>query len=267
MKEKLVEAFATMSDSMVALVPLVAVGILLLALGLLAAKALEVALRAILRRIRFDALVGKAGVDQILVRLGIRQDLSVFVPRFCYFLFLALIAQTIADTLGLAAISSAIRSFFGYLPNIVAALMLLIVGSAVGQFAGGAAAESAASAGLEIAPAIGRLVSGGVFFICAMMAIAQLQIDTAIVRIVTSVLLGGLALGFALSFGLGTRELIRDIAAGFYARRVLTVGRPLEMGGESGTLKAITATHLILESAGREVCIANSAFLRGVAKQ
>jgi hypothetical protein len=256
-----------MADSLIAWTPRVAAGLALLILGLLAAKALEVALRAILRRLRFDTLVGRAGIDQVLLRLGIRQELSLFVPRFCYFLFLILLAQTLADTFGLAAISAAIRSFFDYLPNIVAALLLLMVGSTVGQFAGRAAAESAAGAGLDIAPSIGRLVSAGVFFICAMMAVAQLKIDTSIVRIVMSISLGAAALGFALSFGFGTREVIRDIAAGFYARKVLAIGRPLEIHGESGTLKAITATHVILDSNGREICIANSAFLRGVSKQ
>ena len=100
-----------------------------------------------------------------------------------------------------------------------------------------------------------------------MMAIAQLKIDTEIVRVVTSFLLGGAALAFGLSFGLGTRDIVRNLGAGFYARKVLIVGRPLEMAGQQGVLRAITATHVILEAEGREVVISNETFMDHIVRQ
>jgi small-conductance mechanosensitive channel len=153
------------------------------------------------------------------------------------------------------------------LPNVIAAILLLAAGSALGQFVGQTVSQAAAESGLDMAPALGKVVSGGIFFVCAMMAVAQLQIDTAIVRIVTSIILGGAALAFGLSFGFGTREIVRNITAGFYARKVLEIGKPLELRGERGTLKSITATHVILEADGREISIANSAVLSHIAKQ
>ena len=154
------------------------------------AKIIEKVLRYALTKIRFDALVGKAGIDVALQRIGIRQELTIQLPRLVYFLVLLLFAKTAVDALGLVAISGAIGAFFGYLPNIIAALVLLILGSTVGQFAGQTVAQSAASSGVEFAPALGKLVSGVILFVCAMMAIAQLKIDTDIVRIVTSFILG-----------------------------------------------------------------------------
>ena len=100
-----------------------------------------------------------------------------------------------------------------------------------------------------------------------MMAIAQLKIDTDIVRIVTSFILGGAALAFGISFGLGTRDIVRNLAAGFYARKILVVGKPLELAGQQGVLRAITATHVILESEGRETTISNETLINQIAKQ
>lgn len=254
-------------DSIIAAVPKIAMGIVLVASALLLAKLIEKVLRYALTKIRFDALIGKAGIDRALQRLGIRQELTVQIPRLVYFLVLLLFAKTAVDALGLVAISGAIGAFFAYLPNIIAALVLLILGSTVGQFAGQTVAQSAASSGVEFAPALGRLVSGLILFVCAMMAIGQLKIDTDIVRIVTSFILGGAALAFGLSFGLGTRDVVRNLAAGFYARKVLVVGRPLEMAGQQGVLRAITATHVILESDGRETAISNETFMDQIAKQ
>jgi hypothetical protein len=169
--------------------------------------------------------------------------------------------------LGLVAISGAIGAFFGYLPNIVAALLLLILGTSVGQFAGETVTQSALSSGIEFGPTLGKLVSGVIVFVCAMMAVAQLKIDTDIVRIVTSFILGGAALAFGISFGFGTRDIVRNITAGFYARKVLTVGKPLQIAGQQGTLVAITATHVILQADGVETAVANATLLEQVSKQ
>ena len=267
MKEQVIEAFAQLASSIAQATPKVALGLGLLVLGIVVAKVIETVLRTVLRRVHFDALVKKAGVEAAIHRLGIRQELSAFLPRCVYYLVLVLLVQTTADALGLRAISDAISSFFAYLPNLVAALLLVIVGSSLGQFAGEMVARSAADSGLDIAPALGRLVSGGVFFVCAMMAVSQLKIDTAIVRIVTSIILGGAALAFGLSFGFGTREIVRSIAAGYYARQVLEVGRTVEIDGHKGVLKAITATHLVLDAGGEEISVANGALLRSAARQ
>jgi small-conductance mechanosensitive channel len=267
MREKLFESFRNLVNSVISAAPKVAVGILLIILALVVAKLVEVVLRMILVRVRIDRLVEKAGIDKALQRIGLRQQLNVFLPRLVYFLIIFLLAKTASDALGLIAISNAIGAFFSYLPNIIAALLLLLLGSAVGQFAGQMVTQAAESSGIDFAPSLGKLVSGLILFVVAMMAIAQLKIDTEMVRIVTGFMLGAGALAFGLSFGLGTREIVRNIVAGFYARKFLEVGKTLEIAGQSGILTAITATHTIVESEGKEVSISNSIFLDQVCKQ
>jgi small-conductance mechanosensitive channel len=141
------------------------------------------------------------------------------------------------------------------------------LGSSLGQFAGNMAAQSAQSSGIDFAPSIGKLVSSLILFVVAMMAIAQLKIDTGMVRIVTSFILGGAALAFGISFGLGTRDIIRNIAAGFYLRKFLEVGKRLEISGQNGLLAGFNATHTILESEGQSISVSNSTFLTEVARQ
>jgi hypothetical protein len=267
MKEKLGQAFINLMDSIIAAVPKIMVAVVFVVAALVIAKGVERVLRYTLAKVRFDALVGKTGVDQALQRLGMRQQLTVLIPRLVYFLILLMLAKTGVDALGLVAISDAIGAFFAYLPNIVAALLLLVLGSSVGQFAGRTVAQSAESAGIEFAPALGRLVSSLILFVCAMMAIAQLKIDTDIVRIVISFILGAAALAFGLSFGLGSRDIVRNLTAGFYLRKFLMVGKNVEVAGQEGLLKAVTATHVILESQGKETAISNETFLHQITKQ
>src|SRR6185312_15956633 len=141
------------ADSFVAAAPKVAVGILLVILGFAAAKVIEVVLRYLLTRVRFDSLMERAGIDRALQRIGLRQQLNLFIPRLVYFLVLFVLAKTVADALGLIAISSAIGAFFAYVPNIIAALLLVILGASLGQFSGDMVTESARNSGIVFSPA------------------------------------------------------------------------------------------------------------------
>ena len=267
MKENLLKAFAGLGNSIASAIPNVCVGILLIILGLVVAKLVEVALRTMLIRVRFDSLIEKTGVAKALKRIGLRQRMSLFFPKLVYFLAIFLLARTASDAFGLVAISNAIGAFFSYLPNIVAAVMLLILGTTVGQFAGQMVTQAAESSGIDFAPALGKLVSALIIFIIVMMAMSQLKIDTEMVRIVTSFVLGAAALAFGLAFGLGTWDIVRNIVTGYYARKFLAIGKSLEIAGQSGTLTAITATHTVLNSEGHEILVANSTFLERTSKQ
>ena len=68
-------------------------------------------------------------------------------------------------------------------------------------------------------------------FVVAMMAVGQLQVEH-MVRIVTSFILGGGALAFGLAFGLGTRDVVRNISAGFYLRKHLVIGKTWKLPGK-----------------------------------
>jgi small-conductance mechanosensitive channel len=149
----------------------------------------------------------------------------------------------------------------------IAALLLLILGTTLGQFAGQIVTQAAESAGIDSVSTLGKLVSALVVFIVTMMTLGQLKIDTQMVRIVTSFLLGAGALAFGLAFGLGTRDIVRNIVTGFYARKFVVVGKPLDIAGQSCTLTAITATHATLGSDGRDIMVASSNFLEQTSKQ
>ncbi len=266
-KEQLTGTFQNLIESVVRATPKVLVGLVLILVALLVAKLIEKLLRSILRRVRFDALLGRAGLDQTMARLGLRQEMSQVLPRIVYFLALFLFARAAADGLGLTAVSEAIGTFLGYVPNLVASALILILGSTAAQVAGKAISGAAENAGIEYGGSLGKVVSAMVMFVAGIMALGQLQVETDIIRLVTACGLAGLALAFALSFGLGTREISRNIIAGFYARKVFRVGEEMEVSGVRGTLTAITPTQILLDSDGRTVSISNAAFLDEVVRQ
>ena len=253
--------------SMVAdMVPRFFVAVIVIILGLIVAKIAEKTIKVIFERLKIDSLLDRAGLTASLKRMGLTGSPGKLLARTVYFLLIILFTQSVCRAVGLNVISDAIGAFFGYLPNLAAAFMVLLLGMIVSQFLSRTIATSAEESGLEYGPMLGRAVSSLVMFVVVIMAISQLRIDTGIIRMVVLVLLSGLAIAVALSFGLGTRDITRNIVAGFYVRRLLREGDELEIDGQAGVVVGVTPLQTLMEQDGRTVAIPNQVFLDKVAR-
>jgi len=242
-------------------VPRILTALVVILVGWLIAKLADRAIRTGFDRLRLDELLEKAGMTENMAKMGLRGTPGVLLGRAAYWLLLLLFVQSGAQAVGLTAIAGAISAFFAYLPSILAALIVLMIGMMIARFVGGAVTRSAGDSGVDFAPVLGRAVSTLILFIVAVMAVAQLRIDTQLIKSVVLVVLGGFAAGLALSFGLGSREATRNIVAGFYARKLFQAGDDVEMGGRRGELIGITALQTLLESDGRTIAVPNRVFL------
>jgi len=257
----------SISSSLAGFLPKFMTAVVVLLIGWLLAKIIAKAIRTAFDKFKLDDLLKRAGLTDILGKLGLQDPPGLLLSRLVYYLLLLLFIQSAAAAVGMGAVTGAIEAFFGYLPNLVAACLVLLLGLLIAQFAGGAVTRSARNSGVEFAPALGRIVSALIIFTVSLMAVTQLQLDTAIIRMVVTVLLAGMALALALTFGLGSRDITRNLIAGFYARKLFTVGETIEIDGQAGTLAGVSAVHVLIEADGRLVAIPNSVFLDGAVRQ
>lgn len=214
------------------------------------------------RRLHVDGLSQTLGLDAMLARIGVRDPASVWVPKLVYLALLMLFAQTAATVLGLTPIADSIRAFFAYLPNVIAAIAVLLGGTAASDFAGRAVRQAAENSGIDMAGTLGGVASALVLFVAGIMALAQLSIDTEMIRVVTICALSGIALAFGLSLGLGSRDVTRSMIAGFYARKLLRPGDTVTVGEHTGTLVMITPTQTVIQvPAQADLAVPNGVFL------
>ncbi len=263
-REQLEGIYTSVAVTVAEWVPRLLALAILLVVGLVVARITERLLASFLRRVKFDELLQRAGVDGTLHRLGVRRSIDELVPRVVYFLILFLLAKTAADALNLVAISSAITSLMSYLPNLVGALLILVVGGAGARLARSGIQDLAEGWGFMYSRGLARAGSGLVLFVFGVMAMAQLEIDTIMIRWAAIAVMTGAVATFAISFGLGSRDITRNMLAGMYARNVLRPGMILDVDGRRGVLTAITPTQTLLSADGKIVSFANARFLEGV---
>lgn len=120
------------------------------------------------------------------------------------------------STLGIDALDNAIASIVGYLPNVVAAIVILVVAIAIAGIVGGAIAKLMGDTALgKIAASIVPVL---VLTVAVFMALVQLEIATQIVVGMFYIVLGGIVLAAALAFGLGGRNAAQRLLDGAYEK-------------------------------------------------
>lgn len=260
--EQLWTAYRDLVDMVTRGLPRAVAGLLVVIGLVLLAKLLARLAAVAARRLRVDALSDTLGLTPMLARIGVADPASVWLPRLIYVGLLMLFAQTAATVLGLTPIADSIRAFFGYLPNVIAAIAVLLGGTAASDFAGRAVRRAAENSGIDLAGTLGGVASALVLFVAGIMALAQLKIDTDMIRVVTICALSGIALAFGLSLGLGSRDVTRSMIAGFYARKLLRPGDTVTVGEHTGTLVMITPTQTVIQvPAQSDLAVPNGVFL------
>jgi small-conductance mechanosensitive channel len=249
------------------LVPRLLTAIVVIIVGIIIAKIIARVVRTAFAKLRIDDLLDRVGLTDNLKRLGLRRPPGEILASIIYFLLVLLFVQSATQAVGMTSISDAIGSLFAYFPNLISALLVLLIGMTVAQFAGQAVERAALESGIEWGKLLGRLVNALIFFVIIIMSLSQLQIDVEIVRSVVLVLLAGLAIALALSFGLGSRDVTRNMMAGFYARKSFAPGDHVQIGEVGGTLSAITPIQTFVENGDDVIAIPNRVFLDEVIKR
>lgn len=133
---------------------------------------------------------------------------SLLVARVA--MWVVLLAGLLA---GLSALDAALpeafaRTIFAYLPNVLAALLILVLGAILSRFLARSALIAAVNQGFPFA----SLLSGGVRWLVLLvawaMAFEHLGIGRGILTLAFGILFGGIVLALALAVGLGSKDLV-----------------------------------------------------------
>lgn len=218
-------------------------------------------------------LMAKMGINKLGDTIGLTKTLksarftrapSDIIGLLFFWLILLLFVITAIETLGLPRLSSALDDMVMYLPKVLVAIFILVVGLLLAQAVQGIVEPTLASMGLNYGRNLGNIAYGMIIIIVLSLAIGELEIETLLLNSVIIILLAALALAGALSLGLGTRGLSNDIVSGVYAREMLCPGERLEFDGQIGVVEEVGTmkTRMLLDD-GASLSIPNHLLIKG----
>ena len=183
---------------------LVALGVLVV--GWLVAKAARFAVVKALRAFNFHVLTERAGIDGFLQQGGTQKDTSDLFGAIVYWLVILAALIVAFNGLGLTQVTELLTRVLLFLPKLMVALVLLILGAYFGRFVGNAVAAHLRSAQISDAELVGHAVQYVIVTFVVLLAVDHLDIGGGLIQHTFLILLSGLVLALALSFGLGGRE-------------------------------------------------------------
>ena len=190
--------------------------LIILLIGYLVAKALQKVVALALEKVGTDKALRSGATGEYVNRVAPDTSPSRLIGTVVFW-FILLGALSIAiSALGIAALNDFIANVFNYLPNVVAAILILVIAIALAGWLTQLITRSMGET------TMGKLTSTAVpslvLAIALFMVLDQLRIATEIVTITYAALLGALALGLALAFGLGGRDLASRMLEDTYQR-------------------------------------------------
>jgi hypothetical protein len=182
--------------------------------GYLLARLLERLTERLLRRIGFNRMLEVGGVMDAVERSGSHLNPTRVAGNLVFWTVMFAVLVITANAAGFESLANVFSELVGYVPSVVAAIAIIIVGILLGALVGGLIMVSAGS--LRGGPTLARVGRGGVILLAIFMALQQLGVATEIVTTAFAILFGAVALALALAFGLGSRDLAGEITRQWY---------------------------------------------------
>ena len=203
-------AWESFAVTVVAYLPQIIGAIIIAVVGVFLAKIVKRVLIKILQKLRFEKITEKAGVDEMLRKGEIEHTPSDLIGIFTYWFILILVSIAALDALGLPIVSDMLNSIFLYIPNVVAAIVVLLLGFLFGNLLSSVVRTAAANAEVSSPDALGKVALYSIVIFSGFIALHQLQIAEDLMVSAFIIAFGAASLALALAFGLGGKDLAAE---------------------------------------------------------
>ena len=201
----IVQPVQSLLTQLAAFVPTLVGALLLLLVGWLIAKAVENIVVRVLKTITLDKLADQIQLTSVLSKGGIRHKFSELIGVIVYWLIMLAVVMIVFNALQLTVAAELFQSVVTFLPNVIAAVFILILGIFAASFLSTTVRTAASNAGILQSQLLGQLIQTVVVIFATVAALQQLRIP--FFGEVFLIILAGISLGCAIAFGLGCKDL------------------------------------------------------------
>jgi len=243
--------------------PRLAGALVLLVAGFLLAPVVARIVRRVLASAGLDGLGERFGIRGVLARAGLDHPLSALVATAVRITILVVTVVAALSLLGLAALAIALNEVILFLPRLFVALILVLAGFVVAELVGARVQTLATQ--MDLPGPLRQITEAAIVALFVLTALAQVGVPTTILTGLVALIIVAISLTFALAFGLGGRDVARQLSAGRCIGNAYSVGDQIEVAGFSGRISRIESAATVLEADdGRAIRIPNQMLLESV---
>ena len=247
-RQALVDSFTQAWTQVILLAPKMVAMVAVLVIGYVLARWFGSLIAVVTEKIGLQTAAEKSGLAKSMHDVGIRRAVPAIVGGIVFWLLMSVFLMAAFNILGLQSVSNAMGEVVNYIPRLLVATVVVVIGLLAATFLRGVVATSADRVGLSYA----EYLAGGCYWVLSILtfiaAFNQPGIQFALLEKLILIGSAGLAAGFALAFGLGGRDVMAGILAGYYVRQRLQAGDQVSVAGFEGTVREVGPVATIVET-------------------
>jgi small-conductance mechanosensitive channel len=206
----ILDALVVLWDKLIAYLPNLIAAIIILVVGILIAKAIEKLVQKIIEALKVDELIRKINIVKKIEEAGTSVIFSQILAWLVkWFLYIALLIA-VSDILKLGQFTDFLKAIALYLPNVIIAVLILVVGLVLGAFLEDLIVKILRGTKAKLISLIARVAKWAVVIFSVLAALIQLKVATVLIQTLFTAVVMAIALGAALAFGLGGKDAAKD---------------------------------------------------------
>ena len=218
MLQPIQDALLNVLNIFLSYIPQIIGAIVILIVGFLVAKLLQAVVRRVLQSIGFDQWMERGGIKQFFDQAQTKETPATVLGKLVFWFVFIIAIVMAADALGISQVSAVLAQLVAYIPSIIAAILILILAALLANFL------SSVVRGATGSDILANIARYAIIVYAVFAAITELGIAVELTAPTFLIVLGGVVLAAALAFGIGSREVARDIVERAYGRTDEVIG-------------------------------------------
>ena len=197
-------SFQNLWAGVIMFVPNLIVALVILCIGWAVGSLISKGITHFMKMVKFDEALQKAGFEEFIRKAGLNLNSGKFLGGIVKYFIIIVFLVASFDVLGLNQVTEFLQQVVvGYLPQLIIAVLILLVGVVVGDVLSRVVVASAKTAGLSSANLLANVSKWAVWVFAVLVALSQMGIAEAFIQTLFTGFVFALSLALGLSFGLG----------------------------------------------------------------
>jgi len=233
----------------------------ILIIGWIIAKIISKTIKKVLQRIQLGKLMEKSNLQELFGNRDMAETVTNVISKFVYYFILLIFILMATEALGMQAITDQVSALIDFFPKVLVAVIIFIIGFYISSFIRDLITTATKSVGV----AGGSIIGSGIFYflliIVSVTAIEQMGIDTDLITSNLSIIIAGIIIGGAISYGFAAKDIMGDILSTFFAKKSFETGQFVRIGDIQGQIIEINSTNITILSGDTRIVVPTKQFM------
>lgn len=209
--EAITNSFVSLSYQIAAYLPYIVGAVLVFVVGWMIAVALGWLTTRVIKTLKIDKVIEKTDLKEKIEKGGIKLNIAQIGGWTVKWFLVLVFLMAAVDILGLEAVSDFLNKIVLYIPNVVVAVIVLVLGFLIAEFLNKTVKAGVKTTGIGYENLLASIAKWAVIVFAVFMALEQLGVGVALVKILFTGLVAMVAIAGGLAFGLGGKDSAESI--------------------------------------------------------